>query len=142
MDLKYTDSGTPYIKLGEYGILSFSRLTKDSCRGYKHFTYQGICTEIFVTGDNNGEERTFTNESKTSKTFDWQIKKVPRGTIPPRLADYLRKVFAEYQVDGYIPDNVISTIAERLDNKEVDEIIAKPQRKIKRRKTKKKKSKK
>ena len=51
MDLRYTESGTPYIDFGDDNKIIFSTMTKDRFRGYKYLVFSGQKTDsICISG--------------------------------------------------------------------------------------------
>lgn len=126
ISLEYSKMGTPIIDLEEFGRLTFSALTAHPSKGYRFICYN----------------RSETVEKRESCTFDMyferkvgqqgQTKGIPKGSIPQRLGDWLRKTFKDFITeDKYFPYNRIKDFQKYLAKQSIDKILAKPQRKRK-----------
>ena len=132
----------PCIDMEEQGRLAFSKVTSHPTKGYRFICYNRSCIErIRIKKKVNGEvvERYTKAEQRDSVVLDMdlmrkvgqrQSKGFPKGTINPRLADWLRKVFKKYVTeDKYFPYDRIDDLKRYLARQSIEKIIAKPQRK-------------
>jgi len=143
--LQYSENNVPFIDLEDYGRLIFSSITSHPTKGYRFLCYNRSYMErIRVKKKSNGEtvEKFIKAEGRNSCVFDMslerkvgqqgQTKGVTKGTIPPRLADWLRKTLKKYVTeDKYFPYSKINSFKKYLAKQSIDKIIAKPQRKRK-----------
>jgi len=152
ISLEYTNKEVPFINMGEHGRLTFSKLTAHPDKGYKFITYnRTYIEEVRIKKKVDGEvvEEFYKAPTRDSYAFDMlfqrktgqkQQKGIPRNTIPPRLGDWLRKIFKKYITeDLYFPYENIHLLEEEIEKAKVKNILSKPQRK---RKVKKRKGKK
>lgn len=144
ISLEYSGKKVPFINLEDFGRLSFSKITSHPSKGYRFICYNRSCMQkIRIKKKINGEviEKYMKAEKRDSVTLDMnlqrkigqsQYKGFPKGTINPRLGDWLRKVFKKYVTeDKYFPYNRIGDLKRYLARQSIDKIIAKPQRKRK-----------
>lgn len=143
--LEYSEKRVPFINLEQFGRISFSKLTAHPSKGYKFVCYNRCVMEITrVTKKVQGEvkEKFLKSEHRDSVTLDMDLQRkigrqgaakgFPKGTINPRLADWLRKAFKKYVTeDKYFPYDRIRKLKTYLARQEIEKIIAKPQRKRK-----------
>lgn len=145
--LLHSDRGTPYIDMGEFGSLIFSKMTAHPTKGYKWLTYSRRYNETFEikkTVDGEIVRDVYKVPAHDSCAFTFQLKKnykgdegVPRGTIPPRLANFFRKIFDSLTDDeGYFPYENIETLGNIFESTNFKKVMKTP---IKRKKRKKKK---
>lgn len=141
--LEYSAKRVPMIDLEDFGRISFSTLTKDPIKGYKFVCYsRNVMDNTRIKKKVKGElvERFVSTEKRDSITLDMNLQRkigqtakkgFPKGTINPRLGEWLRKVFNRYTVDGYMPYDQIEKLRRYLSRHDIEKIIAKPQRKRK-----------
>ena len=142
--LEYSEKRVPIINLDDFGRISFSTLTKHPTKGYKFVCYsRSVVDNIRIKKKVKGElvERYVKTEKRDSISLDMDLQRkigttatkgFPKGTINPRLADWLRKVFKRYVTeDKYFPYDKIETLRKYLARYDIETIIAKPQRKRK-----------
>lgn len=151
--LEYSKRGVPIINLDGFGRLTFSRLTAHPEKGYRFICFNRAYMErIRVKSKKNGEvvEKYVKAEQRDSVTFDMnferkvgqqgQTKGIPKGMIPQRLGDWLRKTFKNYITeDKYFPYYNIEELEEYLAKQDIAKILAKPQRRRKKKNVKKRK---
>lgn len=142
MILKYSKNKIPIIDLERFGYLSFSKITSHE-QGYKFLCYNRIFDkQVRVKKKRNGEvvEKYVRSKERDSYTFDMQFERtvgqqgqtkgIPKGTIHPRLGDWLKKTFKKYITEElYFPYNQIQKLERYLARQDIDKIISKPQRK-------------
>lgn len=152
ISLEYTDKGVPYINMGEYGRLTFSKLTAHPEKGYRFVCYNRVYREkVRIKKKIEGEvvEQYIKTEGRDSFTFDMffertvgqqgQTKGMPRNTIPTRLGDWFRKTFKKYITkEKYFPYKNIKLLEEEIAKARIKTILSKPQRKQRVKKKKKK----
>ena len=145
IELQYSEKDVPFINLEDYGRLIFSSITSHPEKGYRFLCYNRSYMErIRIKKKTNGEsvEKIIKTETRNSCVFDMnlerkvgqqgQTKGITKGTIPPRLGDWLRKTLKKYLTeDKYFPYSNITPFKKYLARQSIDKIIAKPQRKRK-----------
>lgn len=104
-ELKYSKSGTPYIKT-PFGNIIFSKTTK-TAKGYGWFTING-------------------------RAFDCSFEKIT--VLPVDFRKTMKKIFTSFANDGYISESSLPLLSEVLKNTDFEEIYnPKPKRKYKKR---------
>ncbi len=141
--LEFSDKNVPFINLEEYGRLAFSTLTAHPIKGYRFICYSRCYEDqIRIKKKYKGEviERYYRTEGRDSTVLDMefqrkigqQTKGFQRGTIPPRLGEWIRKIFKKFITeDKYFPYEQIEPLRKYLARQDVDKILSKPQRKRK-----------
>lgn len=120
--LEYSEKRVPVIDLEEFGRISFSKLTSHDTKGYKF-----VCYHLSVADKRDSVVLDMNLQRKIG--HQGAAKGFPKGTINPRLADWLRKAFAKYVDDDYFPYEKIGKLKGYLAKQDIEKIIAKPQRK-------------
>jgi len=142
MELKYSAKGTPYIDLGKYGRLIFSKYTAHPELGYKYLAYNNSGFKKIATTIVNAEgkkERIFTyKQFRDSDMFNFKMKRdekgirgIPRGTIPQKIGQALIQIFDSLTEDGYMPYSnleLLGTILTELDMNEIKKVTKKKAR--------------
>jgi hypothetical protein len=153
ISLEYSNRKIPFIDLEDYGRLSFSALTAHPEKGYKFICFNRVANDtVRVKKKVNGEvvEKFIKAQERYSATLDMyfersigqqgQKKGVPKGSMPNRLKDWLKKTFKKFITeDKYFPYDRIEEFQKYLAKQDIDKILSKPQRKRKKNVEKRKK---
>jgi hypothetical protein len=132
MELKYSSTGIPYIDLGRYGRLAFSKYTAHPKLGYKYLAYNNSgFKNVPVTVEVNGKKKRvhIRKAFRDSDVFNFKMKRdekgirgIPRGTIPQKLGQALVQVFDTLTEGDYMPFSNIELLGGILAELDMDEI--------------------
>ena len=138
ISLKMSSLGTPYIDMGDLGRLIFSSTLKCPL-GYKWMCYvRRYVNEVKLKNTVGGRQTAKISELDsimyTFKLFrdteDWRG--VKKGTIPPKIQKWLRKMFKELCVEKdnilFFPDRALDTLKSRIEKTNFDKIVKKPEK--------------
>ncbi len=147
VEFKYSDKGTPYIDMGDSGILAFSKTSAHGERGYRWLSYNKHYDEMIVikkTVKGQPVRDIYEVPAHESCAFTFKMKRdykglwgVPRNTIPPRLVKFFIKTFDSLTEDDYFPFKNIKRLEKIIEKTNFKKVLSQP---IKRKKRKVKKN--
>ena len=125
MELKYSNSGSPYIDL-DNGALIFSKITEHREKGFKYLVFQGRqISSVCVSGakakfkkyTKMSEDIGFTinmNFKRESSGKEEGIPKNARFCLSKITEKILKKIFNKLVVDGYFPRENLLELSELI----------------------------
>jgi hypothetical protein len=125
MELKYSNSGSPYIDLEE-GAIIFSKITENKEKGFKYLVFQGRqVSSVCVSGAKVKNKRYTKIVEDVGFTVDMNFRRNLSGKssgIPndarfcfSRISEkVLKKIFDELVVDGYFPRKNLPQLGQML----------------------------
>jgi hypothetical protein len=133
ISLKYGAKGQPYLDLGKYGQLIFSKMTAHK-KGYKYFAYVNrFIEEIVMKNGATGERKIKTENGFDSYMFNMHFKRnekgtqgVPNGTIPRKVVTKLTSIISQFLIeDAYMPRESIKLMGKAIESVDWEKMLQK-----------------
>ena len=125
MELKYSNSGTPYIDL-ENGVLIFSKITEHPKKGFKFLVFQSRQVNSVCVSGAKAKKKKYTkmsedigftinmNFKRESSGKEEGIPKNARFCLSKITEKILKRIFSKLVIDGYFPRKSLSSLDEML----------------------------
>ncbi len=139
----YSKSNIPYIDMGDFGKLTFSKTTAHKDKGYKWLAYyRAYIDAVVIKKTSKGEiiKDVYEVPDYDAYVFTFKMKRdykgeygIPRGTIPPRLVKFFIKTFEPLLAeDDYFPYENVKLLEDIIENTDFDKVLSEPIKRKKR----------